>query len=87
MALKEASQGVGSAAVDESADAPDETPEGSSGADGDGLTRLEEELAVIEAAMDRIDNGDLEGYDRLVAQLGQPDDSARIEPLSDQETA
>jgi hypothetical protein len=72
--------------VGESADASDETPEGSSAADEDGLTRLEEELAVIEAAMDRIDNGDLEEYDRLVAQLGQPDDSAPIEALSDQET-
>ena len=59
MHLKEASQGVSSAAVDESADTPDETPEGSSDADEDGLTRLEEELAMIEAAMDRIDNGDL----------------------------
>ncbi|MEE2769065.1 MAG: hypothetical protein VX833_07615 [Actinomycetota bacterium] len=73
--------------MDESADTPDETPEGSSDADEDGLTRLEEELAVIEAAMDRIDNGDLEEYDRLAAQLGQPDDSATIEALSDQEMA
>ena len=87
MHLKEASQGVSSAAVDESADPPAATPEGSSDADEDGLTRLEEELAMIEAAMDRIDNGDLEGYDRLLAQLGHPDDNAPIEVLPDQETA
>ena len=73
--------------MDESADASDETPEGSFDPDEDGLTRLQEELAVIEVAMDRIDNGDLEEYDRLVAQLGQPDDIAPIEALSHQETA
>ena len=73
--------------MDESAGAPDETSEGSSGADEDELTRFEEELAVIEAAMDRIDNGDLEEYDRLGAQLGQPVDIAPIEALCHQETA
>ena len=72
--------------MDESAGAPDETSEGYSGAGEDELTRFEEELAVIEAAMDRIDNGDLEGYDRLVAQLGQSGASARVEALPDRKT-
>ena len=86
MHLREASQGVGSAAVDESTGAPGETPERPFGADEDELTSFEEELVVIEAAMDRIDNGDLEGYDRLVAQLGQSGASARVEALPDRKT-
>lgn len=54
-------------------------------ADDDELTRLEEELAVIEAAMDRIENGDLESYDRLVAQLSHSEEHTSVKSLLKQE--
>ena len=33
------------------------------------LERLEADLAIIEAAMDRVDSGDLEGYGAVAARL------------------
>ena len=33
------------------------------------LERLEADLATIEAAMDRVDSGDLEGYGAVAARL------------------
>ena len=33
------------------------------------LERLEADLATIEAAMDRVDSGDLEGYGAIAARL------------------
>jgi len=33
------------------------------------LERLEADLATIEAAMDRVDSGDLEGYEAVTARL------------------
>ena len=41
------------------------------------LTRLENDLAAIEEAMDRVEEGDLEGYDALV---GRSDDPAEPAP-------
>jgi hypothetical protein len=38
------------------------------------LDRLEADLAVIEVAMEHVDAGDLDAYDRLVGELeGEPD--------------
>jgi hypothetical protein len=38
------------------------------------LDRLEADLAVIEVAMEYVDAGDLDAYDRLVGELeGEPD--------------
>ena len=41
------------------------------------LDRLEADLAVIEVAMEHVDAGDLDAYDRLVGDLeGEPDGDA-----------
>ena len=68
---------LGSAAVDEPVDPPSEAVENPSSRDDGELTRLENDLAAIEEAMDRIEEGDLDGYDVLVARF---DDPARPAP-------
>ena len=41
------------------------------------LDRLEADFAVIEVAMEHVDAGDLDAYDRLVGELeGEPDGDA-----------
>ena len=54
-----------------------EAAESSSSRDDGELTRLENDLAAIEEAMDRVEEGDLEGYDALV---GRSDDPAEPAP-------
>ena len=54
-----------------------EAAESHSSRDDGELTRLENDLATIEEAMDRVEEGDLEGYDALV---GRSDDPAEPAP-------
>ena len=63
--------------MEEPVDPCSEAAESSSSQDDGELTRLENDLAVIEEAMDRVEEGDLEGYDALV---GRSDDPAEPAP-------
>ena len=63
--------------MEEPVDPCSEAAESSSSRDDGELTRLENDLAAIEEAMDRVEEGDLEGYDALV---GRPDDPAEPAP-------
>ena len=46
------------------------------------LERLENDLAAIEEAMDRIEEGDLEGYDALVGRSDDPAEPAPSDPTA-----
>ena len=46
------------------------------GQDDGELERLENDLAAIEEAMDRIEQGDLDGYDTLVVRSDDPSEPA-----------
>ena len=63
--------------MEEPVDPCSEAAESSSSRDDGELTRLENDLAAIEGAMDRVEEGDLEGYDALV---GRSDDPAEPGP-------
>ena len=63
--------------MEEPVDPGSEAAESSSSRDDGELTRLENDLAAIEEAMDRVEEGDLEGYDALV---GRSDDPAEPGP-------
>ena len=63
--------------MEEPVDPCSEAAESSSSRDDGELTRLENDLATIEEAMDRVEEGDLEGYDALV---GRSDDPAEPAP-------
>lgn len=63
--------------MEEPVDPGSEAAESSSSRDDGELTRLENDLAAIEEAMDRVEEGDLEGYDALV---GRSDDPAEPAP-------
>lgn len=63
--------------MEEPVDPCSEAAESSSSRDDGELTRLENDLAAIEEAMDRVEEGDLEGYDALV---GRSDDPAEPAP-------
>ena len=54
--------------MDEPVDPPSEAVENPSSRDDGELTRLENDLEAIEEAMDRIERGDLDGYDTLVVR-------------------
>ena len=41
----------------------------------DDLKQLEEDLAVIETAMEKVDEGDMAGYEKLTVQLEKLDES------------
>ena len=58
--------------MEEPVDPPSEAAANPSSRDDDELTRLENDLAAIEEAMDRIEEGDLDGYDALVVQSDDP---------------
>ena len=58
--------------MEEPGDPCSEAAESSSSRDDGELTRLENDLAAIEEAMDRVEEGDLEGYDALVVRSADP---------------
>ena len=66
--------------MEEPVDPCSEAAESSSSRDDGELTRLENDLAAIEEAMDRIEEGDLEGYDALVGQSDNPAEPAPSGP-------
>ena len=52
--------------------------------DDAGLEALESDLATIEAAMDRVDSGDLEGAEAMMARLADdPVDDPAENPIDD----
>jgi len=63
--------------VEEPVDPRSEAAESPSSRDDGELARLESDLAAIEEAMDRVEEGDLDGYDALV---GRSDDPAEPAP-------
>ena len=63
--------------MEEPVDSRSEAAENPSSRGDDELTRLENDLAAIEEAMDRVEEGDLDGYDALV---GRSDDPAEPAP-------
>ena len=66
--------------MDEPVDPPSEAAESHSSRDDGELTRLENDLAAIEEAMDRVEDGDLEGYDALVVRSDDPAEPAPSGP-------
>ena len=66
--------------MDEPVDPPSEAAENPSSRDHGELTRLENDLAAIEEAMDRIEEGDLDGYDALVVRSDDPAEPAPSGP-------
>ena len=66
--------------MEEPADPGSEAAESSSSRDDGELTRLENDLAAIEEAMDRVEEGDLEGYDALVVRSDDPAEPAPSGP-------
>ena len=66
-------------AVEEPVNPRSEGVENPSSRDDGELARLENHLAVIEEAMDRIEEGDLEVYDALVVQFDGPSGLAGVE--------
>ncbi len=66
--------------MEEPVDPCSEAAESSSSRDDGELTRLENDLAAIEEAMDRVEEGDLEGYDALVVRSEDPAEPAPSGP-------
>ena len=66
--------------MEEPVDPCSEAAERSSSRDDGELTRLENDLATIEEAMDRVEEGDLEGYDALVVRSDDPAEPAPSGP-------
>ena len=66
--------------MEEPVDPRSEAAENPSSRDDDELARLENDLAAIEEAMDRIEEGDLEGYDALVGRSDNPAEPAPSGP-------
>lgn len=66
--------------MEEPVDPCSEAAESSSSRDDGELTRLENDLATIEEAMDRVEEGDLEGYDALVVRSDDPAEPAPSGP-------
>ena len=66
--------------MEEPVDPCSEAAESSSSRDDGQLTRLENDLAAIEEAMDRVEEGDLEGYDALVVRSDDPAEPAPSGP-------
>ena len=66
--------------MEESVDPGSEAAESSSSRDDGELTRLENDLAAIEEAMDRVEEGDLEGYDARVGRSDAPAEPAPSGP-------
>ena len=66
--------------MEEPVDPPSEAAENPSSRDDGELTRLENDLAAIEEAMDRIEEGDFDGYDALVVRSDDPAEPAPSSP-------
>ena len=66
--------------MEEPVDPCSEAAESSSSRDDGELARLENDLAAIEEAMDRVEEGDLEGYDALVGRSDDPAEPAPSRP-------
>ena len=66
--------------MEESVDPRSEAAESPSSRDDGELARLENDLAAIEEAMDRIEEGDLDGYDALVGRSDNPAKPAPSDP-------
>ena len=66
--------------MEEPVDPCSEAAESSSSRDDGELTRLENDLAAIEEAMDRVEEGDLQGYDALVVRSEDPAEPAPSGP-------
>ena len=66
--------------MEEPIDPGSEAAESHSSRDDGELTRLENDLAAIEEAMDRVEEGDLEGYDALVVRSDDPAEPAPSGP-------
>ena len=66
--------------MEEPVDPGSEAAESHSSRDDGELTRLENDLAAIEEAMDRVEEGDLEGYDALVGRSDDPAEPASSGP-------
>ena len=58
--------------MEEPVDPRSEAAENPSSRDDDELARLENDLTAIEEAMDRVEEGDLDGYDALVVRSDDP---------------
>ena len=57
-----------------------EAAESPSGRDDGELARLENDLAAIEQAMERVEEGDVDGYESLVARFDDPDEPNSSSP-------
>ena len=77
---------LGSAAVGESVDSGSEVAEDTFAQDDDELERLEADLVVIEEAMGRVEEGDLEGYDFLVERFDNREKSVSDRPTGAEES-
>ncbi len=66
--------------MEEPVDPCSEAAESSSSRDDGELTRLENDLAAIEEAMGRVEEGDLDGYDALVMRSDDPAEPAPSDP-------
>ena len=65
-------------ATDPTAPQPASAPEVAPEMDDAELESLEADLATIEAAMDRVDAGDLDGATTLMARLGDEDEDGDL---------
>ena len=66
--------------MEEPVDPCSEAAESSSSRDDGELTRLENDLAAIEEAMGRVEEGNLDGYDALVMRSDDPAEPAPSDP-------
>ena len=68
--------------MEEPVDRGSEAAESSSSRDDGELARLENDLAAIEEAMNRIEEGDLDGYGALVGRSDNPAEPAPSDPTA-----
>ncbi len=66
--------------MEEPVDPCSEAAESPSSRDDGELTRLENDLAAIEEAMGRVEEGNLDGYDALVMRSDDPAEPAPSDP-------
>ena len=66
--------------MEEPVDPRSEAAESPSSRDDGELARLENDLAAIEQAMERVEEGDVDGYESLVARFDDPDEPNSSSP-------
>lgn len=71
--------------VEEPVDSPNEAVEGRPDRDNAELARLEDDVAAIEEAMDRIEQGDFDGYDALAMGFDERAETAPSSPVGTEE--